>query len=164
MINKNKLQKLNNKELQEIVYKKINRIERLNYDLNVRKCGGSLSRLINLNDKDGETLLEEMDYFLDNIRNEHIATYEKLQEQELEENKKYCDTVDEIKELEDEIEYNCEAYRDEMYELSNNEMIDNYLNKNQLIDFIEQLDDYIYQIIEDFRNYQEYKNNEFLDY
>lgn len=164
MINKSKLQKLNNKELQEIVYKKINRIERLSYDLNVRKCGGSLSKLINLNDRDGEKLLEEMDYFLDNIRNERIATYEKLQEQELEENKKNCNIVDEIKELEDEMEYNCEMFRNDIYEISNNEMINNHLNKNQLIDFIEQLDDYIYQIIEDFRNYQEYKNNGFLDY
>lgn len=132
MINKNKLQKLNNKKLQEIVYKKINRIERLNYDLNVRKCGGSLSRLINLNDKDGETLLEEMDYFIDEIRESIIK--------------------------------NDEILRDEIYNTSNNEMIDNYLNKNQLIDFIEQLDDFIYLTIEDFRDYQEYKNNGFLDY
>lgn len=132
MINKNKLQKLNNKELQEIVYKKINRIERLSYDLNVRKCGGSLSKLINLNDRDGEKLLEEMDYFIDEIRESIIK--------------------------------NDEILRDEIYNTSNNEMIDNYLNKNQLIDFIEQLDDFIYLTIEDFRNYQEYKNNGFLDY
>lgn len=132
MINKNKLQKLNNKELQEIVYKKINRIERLSYDLNVRKCGGSLSKLINLNDRDGEKLLEEMDYFIDEIRESIIK--------------------------------NDEILRDEIYNTSNNEMIDNYLNKNQLIDFIEQLDDFIYLTIEDFRDYQEYKNNGFLDY
>lgn len=132
MINKNKLQKLNNKELQEIVYKKINRIERLSYDLNVRKCGGSLSKLINLNDRDGEKLLEEMDYFIDEIRESIIK--------------------------------NDEILRDEIYTTSNNEMIDNYLNKNQLIDFIEQLDDFIYLTIEDFRDYQEYKNNGFLDY
>lgn len=132
MINKNKLQKLNNKELQEIVYKKINRIERLSYDLNVRKSGGSLSKLINLNDRDGEKLLEEMDYFIDEIRESIIK--------------------------------NDEILRDEIYTTSNNEMIDNYLNKNQLIDFIEQLDDFIYLTIEDFRDYQEYKNNGFLDY
>lgn len=132
MINKSKLQKLNNKELQEIVYKKINRIERLNYDLNVRKCGGSLSKLINLNDRDGEKLLEEMDYFIDEIRESIIK--------------------------------NDEILRDEIYNTSNNEMIDNYLNKNQLIDFIEQLDDFIYLTIEDFRNYIDYKNNGFLDY
>lgn len=132
MINKNKLQKLNNKELQEIVYKKINRIERLSYDLNVKKCGGSLSKLINLNDRDGEKLLEEMDYFIDEIRESIIK--------------------------------NDEILRDEIYNTSNNEMIDNYLNKNQLIDFIEQLDDFIYLTIEDFRDYQEYKNNGFLDY
>lgn len=132
MINKSKLQKLNNKELQEIVYKKINRIERLSYDLNVRKCGGSLSKLINLNDRDGEKLLEEMDYFIDEIRESIIK--------------------------------NDEILRDEIYTTSNNEMIDNYLNKNQLIDFIEQLDDFIYLTIEDFRDYQEYKNNGFLDY
>lgn len=132
MINKSKLQKLNNKELQEIVYKKINRIERLNYDLNVRKCGGSLSKLINLNDRDGEKLLEEMDYFIDEIRESIIK--------------------------------NDEILRDEIYNTSNNEMIDNYLNKNKLIDFIEQLDDFIYLTIEDFRNYIDYKNNGFLDY
>lgn len=132
MINKNKLQKLNNKELQEIVYKKTNRIERLSYDLNVRKCGGSLSKLINLNDRDGEKLLEEMDYFIDEIRESIIK--------------------------------NDEILRDEIYSTSNNEMIDNYLNKNQLIDFIEQLDDFIYLTIEDFRNYIDYKNNGFLDY
>lgn len=132
MINKSKLQRLNNKELQEIVYKKINRIERLSYDLNVRKCGGSLSKLINLNDRDGEKLLEEMDYFIDEIRESIIK--------------------------------NDEILRDEIYNTSNNEMIDNYLNKNQLIDFIEQLDNYLYQIIEDFRDYQDYKNNGFLDY
>lgn len=132
MINKNKLQKLNNKELQEIVYKKINRIERLSYDLNVRKCGGSLSKLINLNDRDGEKLLEEMDYFIDEIRESIIK--------------------------------NDEILRDEIYNTSNNEMIDNHLNKNQLIDFMEQLDDYLHQIIEDFRDYQDYKNNGFLDY
>lgn len=132
MINKSKLQRLNNKELQEIVYKKINRIERLSYDLNVRKCGGSLSKLINLNDRDGEKLLEEMDYFIDEIRESIIK--------------------------------NDEILRDEIYNTSNNEMIDNYLNKNQLIDFIEQLDDFIYLTIEDFRNYIEYKNNGFLDY
>lgn len=132
MINKNKLQKLNNKELQEIAYKKINRIERLSYDLNVRKCGGSLSKLINLNDRNGEKLLEEMDYFIDEIRESIIK--------------------------------NDEILRDEIYNTSNNEMIDNYLNKNQLIDFIEQLDDFIYLTIEDFRDYQEYKNNGFLDY
>lgn len=132
MINKSKLQKLNNKELQEIVYKKINRIECLNYNLNVRKCGGSLSKLINLNDRDGEKLLEEMDYFIDEIRESIIK--------------------------------NDEILRDEIYNTSNNEMIDNYLNKNQLIDFIEQLDDFIYLTIEDFRDYQEYKNNGFLDY
>ena len=132
MINKSKLQRLNNKELQEIVYKKINRIERLSYDLNVRKCGGSLSKLINLNDRDGEKLLEEMDYFIDEIRESIIK--------------------------------NDEILRDEIYNTSNNEMIDNYLNKNQLIDFIEQLDDFIYLTIEDFRNYIDYKNNGFLDY
>lgn len=128
MINKNKLQKLNNKELQEIVYKKINRIERLSYDLNVRKCGGSLSKLINLNDRDGQKLLQFMDYFIDQIRNE----------KQTEEN--------------------------DYYNISNNDMINEHLNKNQLIDFIEQLDDFIYLTIEDFRNYQEYKNNGFLDY
>jgi hypothetical protein len=128
MINKNKLQKLNNKELQEIVYKKINRIERLSYDLNVRKCGGSLSKLINLNDRDGQKLLQFMDYFIDQIRNE----------KQTEEN--------------------------DYYNISNNDMINEHLNKNQLIDFIEQLDNYLYQIIEDFRDYQDYKNNGFLDY
>lgn len=128
MINKSKLQKLNNKELQEIVYKKINRIDKLNYRLNVYKCGGSLSNLINLNNNDGQKLLEFMDYFIDQIRDKKQTK---------------------------EIDY---------YNISNNEMINNHLNKNQLIDFIEQLDDYIYQIIEDFRNYQEYKNNGFLDY
>ena len=128
MINKNKLQKLNNKELQEIVYKKINRIERLSYDLNVRKCGGSLSKLINLNDRDGQKLLQFMDYFINQIRNE----------KQTEEN--------------------------DYYNISNNDMINEHLNKNQLIDFIEQLDNYLYQIIEDFRDYQDYKNNGFLDY
>lgn len=128
MINKNKLQKLNNKELQEIVYKKINRIERLSYDLNVRKCDGSLSKLINLNDRDGQKLLQFMDYFIDQIRNE----------KQTEEN--------------------------DYYNISNNDMINEHLNKNQLIDFIEQLDNYLYQIIEDFRDYQDYKNNGFLDY
>lgn len=128
MINKSKLQKLNNKELQEIVYKKINRIERLSYDLNVRKCGGSLSKLINLNDRDGQKLLQFMDYFIDQIRNE----------KQTEEN--------------------------DYYNISNNDMINEHLNKNQLIDFIEQLDNYLYQIIEDFRDYQDYKNNGFLDY
>lgn len=128
MINKSKLQRLNNKELQEIVYKKINRIERLSYDLNVRKCGGSLSKLINLNDRDGQKLLQFTDYFIDQIRDKKQA---------------------------EEIDY---------YNISNNEMIDNYLNKNQLIDFIEQLDDFIYLTIEDFRNYIDYKNNGFLDY
>lgn len=128
MINKSKLQKLNNNELQEMVYKKINRIERLNYDLNLKKCGGSLSNLINLNDNDGEKLLEFIDYYIDQIRD-----------------KKQTEKTD-------------------YYNISNNEMIDNYLNKNQLIDFIEQLDNYIYQIIEDFRGYQDYKNNGFLDY
>lgn len=128
MINKSKLQRLNNKELQEIVYKKINRIERLSYDLNVRKCGGSLSKLINLNDRDGQKLLQFMDYFIDQIRNE----------KQTEEN--------------------------DYYNISNNDMINEHLNKNQLIDFIEQLDNYLYQIIEDFRDYQEYKNNGFLYY
>lgn len=128
MINKDKLQKLNNKELQEIVYKKVNRIERLNYDLNLKKCGGSLSNLINLNDNDGEKLLQFMDYFIDQIRNE----------KQTEEN--------------------------DYYNISNNDMINEHLNKNQLIDFIEQLDNYLYQIIEDFRDYQDYKNNGFLDY
>ena len=128
MINKNKLQKMNNKELQEMVYKKFNSIDKLNYRLNVYKCGGSLSNLINLNDRDGQKLLQFIDYFIDQIR------YKKQTE---------------------EIDY---------YNISNNEMIDNYLNKNQLIDFIGQLDDYIYQIIENFRDYQDYKNNGFLDY
>lgn len=128
MINKSKLQKLNNKELQEMVYKKINRIERLNYDLNLKKCGGSLSNLINLNDNDGQKLLQFMDYFIDQIRD---------------------------KKQTEEIDY---------YNISNNEMIDNHLNKNQLIDFMEQLDDYLHQIIEDFRDYQDYKNNGFLYY
>lgn len=128
MINKNKLQKMNNKELQEMVYKKFNSIDKLNYRLNVYKCGGSLSNLINLNDRDGQKLLQFIDYFIDQIRD---------------------------KKQTEEIDY---------YNISNNEMIDNYLNKNQLIDFIKQLDDYIYQIIEDFRDYQDYKNNGFLDY
>lgn len=128
MINKSKLQKLNNKELQEMVYKKINRIERLNYDLNLKKCGGSLSNLINLNDNDGQKLLQFMDYFIDQIRD---------------------------KKQTEEIDY---------YNISNNEMIDNHLNKNQLIDFMEQLDDYLHQIIENFRDYQDYKNNGFLYY
>lgn len=128
MINKSKLQKLNNKELQEIVYKKINRIERLNYDLNLKKCGGSLSYLINLSDRDGQKLFEFTDYYIDQIRD---------------------------KKQTEEIDY---------YNISNNEMIDNYLNKNQLIEFIEQLDNYLYQIIENFRDYTEYKNNGFLYY
>ena len=96
--------------------------------MNVRKCGGSLSKLINLNDRDGQKLLQFMDYFIDQIRNE----------KQTEEN--------------------------DYYNISNNDMINEHLNKNQLIDFIEQLDNYLYQIIEDFRDYQDYKNNGFLDY
>lgn len=132
MINKSKLQKLNNKELQEIVYKKIDKIDKLIYRLNVYRCYGSLSNLIDLNNKGYEKLLERIDYFIDEIRENIIK--------------------------------NDEILRDEIYNTSNNEMINNHLNKNQLIDFIEYLDDYIYQIIEDFREYQEYKNNGFLYY
>lgn len=164
MINKNKLQKLNNKELQEKVYKKINRIENLNYDLNLKKCGGSISYLINLNDKDGEKLLEKIDYFIGEIKEEHIKKYEELQEQEFQNDKNCCDTIDDIEKLEEDFEFNCEMFRDDMYGLSNNEMIDDYLSKNQLIEFIERLDDYLYQIIENFREYQDYKNNRFLDF
>lgn len=128
MINKSKLQKLDKGQLKSILYKKISSIDKLNYRLNVYKCGGSLSNLINLNDRDGQKLLQFTDYFIDQIRDKKQA---------------------------EEIDY---------YNISNNEMIDNYLNKNQLIDFIEQLDDFIYLTIEDFRNYIEYKNNGFLDY
>lgn len=127
MINKNKLQKLDEGQLKSILYKKFRSIDKLNYRLSVYKCGGSLSNLSNLYDNSGQKLLQFIDYFLDQIRDEK-------QTEEL-----------------------------DFYNLNNDYMIF-LLNKNQLIDFIEKTDDYIYQIIEDFRDYQDYKNNGFLYY
>ncbi|MDU7804099.1 MAG: hypothetical protein E7J62_05590, partial [Serratia marcescens] len=116
--------KLDEGQLKSILYKKFRSIDKLNYRLSVYKCGGSLSNLSNLYDNSGQKLLQFIDYFLDQIRDEK-------QTEEL-----------------------------DFYNLNNDYMIF-LLNKNQLIDFIEKTDDYIYQIIEDFRDYQDYKNNGF---
>lgn len=127
MINKSKLQQKDIGDLKAILYKKFRSIDKLNYRLSVYKCGGSLSSLSNLYDNSGQKLLQFIDYFLDQIRDEK-----------------------QTKEL-------------DYYDLSNDDMIF-LLSKNQLIDFIEQIDNYLYQIIEDFRDYIDYKNNGFLYY
>lgn len=127
MINRNKLEQKDNGELKAILYKKFRSIDKLNYRLSVYKCGGSLSSLSGLYDNSGQKLLQFIDYFLDQIRDEKQT---------------------------EELDY---------YNLDNDYII-LLLNKNQLIDFIEQTDDYLYQIIEDFRDYIDYKNNGFLYY
>lgn len=109
-------------ELQEIVYKKTNKIDYINDKVNIYKANGSLSQLINLKGISNNKTLEVIDNFLDTIRDE---------KQKVNEN----------------IDY---------YNLTNDEIIDQ-LTDNQLIDFIEYLEDYSYELICDIREYRSYK-------
>lgn len=109
-------------ELQEIVYKKLNKIDYINDKVNIYKASGSLSQLINLKEISNNKTLEVIDNFLDTIRDE---------KQKVNEN----------------IDY---------YDLTNDEIIDK-LNDKQLIDFIEYLENYSYELICDIREYRNYK-------
>lgn len=109
-------------ELQEIVYKKLNKIDYINDKINIYKVSGSLSQLINLKEISNIKTLEVIDNFLDTIRDE---------KQKVNEN----------------IDY---------YDLTNDEIIE-ILNDNQLIDFLEYLEDYSYELVCDIREYRNYK-------
>lgn len=109
-------------ELQEIVYKKLNKIDYIDDKINIYKANGSLSQLINLKEISNNKTLEVIDNFLDTMRDE---------KQKVNEN----------------IDY---------YDFTNDEIIE-ILNNNQLIDFIEYLNDYSYELICDIREYRSYK-------
>ena len=109
-------------ELQEMVYKKLNKIDYINDKVNIYKANGSLSQLINLKEISNSKTLEVIDNFLDNIRDEKQKTNE-------------------------DIDY---------YNLTNDEIIE-MLSDKQLIDFIEYLEDYSYELICDMREYRGYK-------
>lgn len=109
-------------ELQEIVYKKLNKIDYINDKINIYKASGSLSQLINLQEISNNKTLEVIDGFLDTIRDEKQRKNE-------------------------DIDY---------YDLTNNEIIET-LSDKQLIDFIEYLKDYSYELICDMREYISYK-------
>ena len=109
-------------ELQEIVYKKLNKIDYINDKINIYKASGSLSQLINLKEISNNKTLEVIDNFLDTIRDEKQKTNENI----------------------------------DYYNLTNDEIIDQLTN-NQLIDFIEYLNNYSYELVCDMREYRSYK-------
>lgn len=148
------LKKLTVEELKEVVERKIAKVVYIADKFNLRKANGSLSYYINLNEDFREKFLENVqDTFFDNIREENIEKEQKELENTLEEDLEIFDTEKEQEELRDDFEVECEEIRENMYEKCNDKMFEE-LDQEQLIQYINTLEDYSYELVCDIRDYR----------
>ena len=148
------LKNLTVEELREVVERKIAKVVYIADRFNLRKANGSLSYYINLNEDFAEKFLENVqDTFFDSIREENIEKEQKELENTLEEDLEIFDTEKEQEELRDDFEVECEEIRENMYEKCNDEMFEE-LDKEQLIQYIDALEDYSYELVCYVRNHR----------
>ncbi len=141
-------------ELREVVKRKIAKVVYIADKFNLRKANGSLSYYINLNEDFREYFLERLqDSFFDAIREEIIELEQKELENKLEEDLEIFDTEEEQEELRDDFEVEYDEIRENMYEKCNNEMLEE-LDQEQLIQYINTLEDYSYELVCDIRDYR----------
>lgn len=151
------LKNLTVEELREIAERKIAKVLYIADRFNLKQANGSLSCWINLNKEFSEKFLENLqDVFFDSIREENIEKEQKELENTLEEDLEIFDTEEEQEEFRDDFEIECEEIRENMYEKCNDEMFEE-LSKEQLIQYINILEDYSYELICDIRGYRDYK-------
>lgn len=148
------LKNLTVEELREVAERKIAKVVYIADRFNLRKANGSLSCYINLNEGFREYFLERIqDSFFDAIREETIELEQKELEYKLEEDLEIFDTEEEQEELRDDFEVECDEIRENMYEKCNDEMFEE-LSKEQLIQYINILEDYRYELVCDMRDYR----------
>lgn len=151
------LKKLTVEELKEVAERKIAKVVYIADRFNLRKANGSLSYYINLNEAFREYFLERVqDSFFDAIREEIIKKEQKELEYKLEEDLEIFDTEEEQEELRDDFEVEFEEIRENMYEKWNDKMFEE-LDQEQLIQYINILEDYSYELVCDIRDYRDYK-------
>ncbi|MDU2383200.1 MAG: hypothetical protein E7D50_00880 [Finegoldia magna] len=148
------LKNLTVEELKEVAERKIAKVVYIADRCNLRKANGSLSYYINLNEGFREYFLENVqDEFFNSIREENIKKEQKKLENKLEEDLEIFDTEEEQEELREDFEVECEEIRENMYEKCNNEMFEE-LDREQLIQYINTLEDYSYKLVCDMRDYR----------
>lgn len=148
------LKNLTVEELKEVAERKIAKVVYIADRCNLRKANGSLSYYINLNEGFREYFLENVqDEFFNSIREENIKKEQKELENKLEEDLEIFDTEEEQEELREDFEVECEEIRENMYEKCNNEMFEE-LDREQLIQYINTLEDYSYELVCDMRDYR----------
>lgn len=146
------LKNLTAEELREVAERKIAKVVYIADRCNLRKANGSLSLYINLNEEFAEKFLENVqDEFFDSIREESIEKEQKELEYKLEEDLEIFDTEEEQEELRDDFEVEFDEIRENMYEKCNDEIFEE-LNKEQLIQYINTLEDYSYELVCDMRD------------
>lgn len=151
------LEKMTVEELREVANKKIEKVENISDKFNLEKAKGSLSNYINSNTSFSEKFREELhDQFFDSIREEKIEKEQKELENNLEEDLKNSDSEEEKEELKDDFDVECEEIRESMYEKTNTELFEE-LDQEQLIRYIDLLEDYSYDLVCDVREYREEK-------
>lgn len=148
------LKNLTVEELREVAEGKIAKIVYIADRFNLKKANGNLSCYINLNKEFSEKFLENLqDVFFDSIREENIEKEQKELENKLEEDLKIFDTEEEQKELRDDFEVKFEEIRESMYEKCNDEIFEE-LSKEQLIQYIDSLEDYSYELVCEVRDHR----------
>lgn len=148
------LKKLTVEELREVVERKIAKVVYVADRFNLRKAKGSLSYYINLNEDFRDYFLESVqDVFFDSIREEIIKLKQKELEKKLEEDLEIFDTEEEQEELRDDFEVECDEIRENIYEKCNDEIFEE-LDQEQLIQYINTLEDYSYVLVCDVRDYR----------
>ena len=148
------LKNLTVEELREVAERKIAKVVYIADRFNLKKANGSLSRWINLNKEFSEKFLENLqDVFFDSIREKNIKKEQKELENKLEEDLEIFDTEEKQKELRDNFEVEYDEIRENMYEKCNDEMFEE-LDQEQLIQYIDTLEDYSYELVCDLRDYR----------
>lgn len=148
------LKNLTVEELREVVERKIAKVVYIADRFNLRKANGSLSDYINLNEGFREYFLERVqDSFFDAIREKTIELEQKELENKLEEDLEIFDTEEKQEELRDNFEVEYDEIRENMYEKCNDDIFKE-LNKEQLIQYIDTLEDYSYELVCDLRDYR----------
>lgn len=148
------LKKLTVEELREVAERKIAKVVYIADRFNLKKANGSLSRWINLNKEFSEKFLENLqDVFFDSIREKNIKKEQKELENKLEEDLEIFDTEEKQEELRDNFEVEYDEIRENMYEKCNYDIFKE-LNKEQLIQYIDTLEDYSYELVCDLKDYR----------
>lgn len=151
------LKNLTVEKLREVAERKIIKVVYIADRCNLKKANGSLSRWINLNKEFSEKFLENLqDVFFDSIREKNIKKEQKELENKLEEDLEIFDTEEKQEELRDNFEVEYDEIRENMYEKCNDDIFKE-LNKEQLIQYINMLEDYSYELVCDIRDYRDYK-------